>query len=74
MNKTYRVVFQENAGSKAVDAIAATVEGTWSNSVCRFNGEHDLAFVHVPDENSQYLEALLDGDDNIISYQERSYD
>lgn len=69
--KTYRIVFADNSGSFAVDAIATGAEGSWSNSVQRFDGEHDLAFVEVPAENAEYLENLLDGDDNVISYEGR---
>lgn len=68
--KTYRIVFADNSGSFSVDAIATTVEGSWSNSVQRFDGEHDLAFVEVPADNAEYLETILDGDDNVISYAE----
>ena len=72
MTKTYRIVFADNAGSRAVDAIAATVQGSWSNSVERFDGENDLAFVNVADENAEYLESILDDDSNVISYSERA--
>lgn len=66
--KTYRVVFADNTGSFAVDAIAASVDGVWSDSVRGFDGIHDLSFVKIPEENSEYLETLLDGDDNVVSY------
>ena len=69
--KTYRIVFHDNSGSSAVDVIAASVNGSWSNSVSRFDGEHDLAFIEVPSENAEYLETLLNGDDNVVSYAEQ---
>jgi len=72
MTKTYRIVFSDNAGSRAVDAIATTVQGSWSNAVERFDGEHDLAFVEVPADNAEYLESILDDDSNVISYSERA--
>lgn len=72
MTKTYRIVFADNTGSRAVDAIAATVQGSWSNSVERFDGENDLAFVNVADENAEFLESTLDDDSNVISYSERA--
>ena len=71
--KTYRIVFADNSGSFAVDAYATAVEGSWSNSVQRFDGEHDLAFLEVPNENVELLETLLDDDDNVISYGARDY-
>jgi hypothetical protein len=69
--KAYRIVFADNTGSRAVDSIAATVQGSWSNSVQRFDGENDLAFIDVADENAEYLEQMLDDDENVVSYQER---
>ncbi len=67
----YRIVFADNAGSFAVGAIAESVQGSWSNSVERFDGEHDLAFIECPVDNVEYLEEILDSDDNVISYGER---
>ncbi len=69
--KTYRIVFAENSGSSAVDVIAAAVNGSWSDSVSRFDGEHDLAFIEVPADNAEYLETLLNCDNNVISYSEQ---
>jgi len=71
MTTTYQIIFVDNRGSRAVESIAATVEGSWRNSVERFDGTNDLAFVDVPERNAEYLEKLLDEDDNVISYQER---
>lgn len=71
-DKTYRIIFNDNRGSFAVDAIAATVQGSWSNSVSNFDGEgHDLAFVTVSEVNAEYLEEILDTDDNVIEYKKR---
>jgi hypothetical protein len=67
----YRIIFRNNSGSFAVDAIASTVGGTWSNAVERFDGESDLAFIEVDDENSSYLEEILEEDDNVLSFGER---
>jgi hypothetical protein len=72
MTKTYRIVFADNSDSQAVDAIATSAQGSWSNSVPRFDGEHDLAFVEVADDNADYLESILDADENVISYTERN--
>lgn len=69
--KTYSIVFLNNSGSFAVESIAHTVQGSWWNSVQNFNGEHDMAFVDVEDANAEYLEALLDADENVVSYSER---
>ncbi len=69
---TYRVVFADNTGSFAVAAIAESCNGSWSNAVSRFDGQHDLAFVEVPAENAGHLEQMLDDDDNVIEYGERN--
>lgn len=72
MTKTYRIVFSDNTGSRAVDAIASSCEGQWRDCVQRFDGENDLAFVDVPTDNAEHLEEMLDADENVISYQERA--
>lgn len=69
---SYRVVFKDNAGCRAVESIAASAEGSWSGAVERFDGEHDLAFVKIPYEQRESLEAILDEDDNVVSYSERT--
>lgn len=71
-NKTYRIVFADNYDSFAVDAIAHSVDGLWSDSIQRFNGEHDLAFIEVSEENAEYLEAILNEDENVIYYEDRT--
>ena len=68
---TYRIVFADNTGSRAVDAIAASCDAKWRDCVQRFDGEHDSAFVDVPADNAEYLEQMLDDDENVVSYQER---
>ena len=68
---TYRIVFADNTGSRAVDAIAASCGAKWRDCVQRFDGEHDLAFVDVPADNVEHLEQMLDDDENVVSYQER---
>lgn len=69
-SKTYKIIFADNQGSFAIDTLATSCEGTWRGAVQRYNGEHDLAIIDLPAENSDYLEQLLDADDNVISYQE----
>ncbi len=64
----YRVVFKDNTGSRAVEALAFSCDGAWSNSVERFDGANDLAFIECPADNVDYLERLLDEDDNVVSY------
>jgi len=67
--KSCRIVFADNSGSYAVSAVAGAVDGCWRNSVQRFDGEHDLAYVDVPSENAEYLKTVLEEDDNVISYE-----
>ena len=66
--KTYRIVFANNSGSFAVNAIAESCNGSFRDGVERFDGEHDLAFIDVPADNAEYLEEMLDADENVISY------
>ena len=70
-NITYRIVFANNTGSSAVEALATSCGGAWSNSVQLFDGESDLAFIDCPEGNTEYLEGLLDDDENVISYDVR---
>lgn len=49
--KKYSIVFVDNTGSRAVDSIAQTFGGQWSNTVSRYDGTYDKAFVEVPEEN-----------------------
>ena len=67
---TYRIVFADNTGSRAVEALAYSCEGSWNNAVQKFDGENDLAFVECPAENVERLEIMMDEDDNVISYAE----
>ena len=69
--KTYRIEFADNSGSFAVDSIASAIGGRWWNSVQRFDGKNDLAFIDIEDDNVAHLEELLDSDDNVIAYGER---
>ena len=69
--KTYRVVFADDSGSQASDALAGSVGGSWKNSVQRFDGEHDLTFIECPEEQAEYLEGIMDEDENILCYEER---
>jgi histidinol dehydrogenase len=68
MEKRYSIVFHDNTGSRAVDAIAQTFDGAWSNAVSLTNGVHDMAFVDVPEEHIEALEECLENDDNVVSY------
>ena len=68
LNAKYRVVFKDNTGSRAVEAIAFTCDGTWSNSVNRYDGTNDLAFIEVPAENAECIEKILEEDENVVSY------
>lgn len=70
MTKTYRVVFTSNQGSFAADAIASSAGGSFRNTVERYDGKHDLAFIDVPDDSAEYLESMLDEDANVVSYRE----
>ena len=67
-NTTYRVVFSDNAGSRSAEALAFSCGGSWNNAVQRFDGENDMAFIECPAENVEYLESLMDDDENVISY------
>lgn len=67
---TYRIVFDDNTGSRAAESLAFSCGGSWGNAVERFDGEHALAFIECPTENVEYFESLLDEDDNVISYAE----
>ncbi len=68
--KTYRIVFADNRGSFAVDAYAHGI-GRWYGSVTNYDGEgHDLSFIDVEDDDAQWLEGLMDEDDNVLSYRE----
>ena len=64
----YKLILLNNTGSFAADAIATSVGGSFRDCVTRYNGEHDLAFIDCPDDNSDHLESLLDANDNIVSY------
>ena len=69
--KTYRVVFANDSGSRASDALAGSIGGSCRNSVQRFDGENDLAFIECPEEQAEYLEGIMDEDGNILCYRER---
>lgn len=68
---TYRIVFGDNSGSRAVQALAVSCGGSWRDGVERFDGENDLAFIECPAENAEFLEGMMDEDENVISYAER---
>ena len=65
---TYRVLFSDNRGSFASDAISASCERVSRNCVERFDGERDLALIDLPEENAEFLEALLESDINVLAY------
>jgi len=69
--KSFKIVFADNTGSDAIDALATSAGGTWRNTVSNYDGEgHDIGFIDVPAENADYLEEMLDADDNVIEYNE----
>lgn len=68
---TYRIVFADNTGSRAVQSLAVSCGGDWRDGVERFDGESDLAFIDCPAENAEFLEGMMDEDENVISYAER---
>ena len=67
--KTYRIIFENNQGSHAIDGIAATVNGEWHNTVSNYDLQHhDIGFIDIADEDSDYLEELLKNDENVIEF------
>lgn len=69
---TYKIIFEDNQGSFAVDAIATTFQGTWSNAVSNYDGQgHDIAFVTIDRDNVESFEAALEADENVIEYRAR---
>ena len=71
MKMTYEIVFVDNSGSRAVEAIACSCNGSWRNAVSNYDGQYDLAFVDLDSDDSEMLESMLDDDDNVISYEQR---
>lgn len=71
MKITYEIVFVDNNGSRAVEAIAFSCDGSWHNAVSGYDGQHDLAFIDLDSHDSEMLESMLDDDDNVISYRQR---
>jgi hypothetical protein len=69
--KTYRIVFLDNTGSRAVEALAASCGGAWRNAVTAFDGVLDQAIIDVPDASADHLESLLDDDANVVQYAEQ---
>ena len=70
--KTYKIIFHDNTGSRAVNAIAETVDGNWRNTVSDYDGEgHDIGFVDVDEENASYLENILNDDENVVEFSVR---
>ena len=67
--KTYKIIFNDNSGSWAIDAIAATVQGNWRNTVENYDGQgHDIGFIDVDDECAPDLEAILKDDENVVEF------
>ena len=67
--KSYKVIFNDNSGSWAIDAIATTVQGTWRNTVNNYDGQgHDIGFIDVDDEYAADLEEILKNDENVVSF------
>lgn len=69
--KTYRIIFADNTGERAADALAHEV-GRWYGTVSNYNGRgHDLAFIDIDDDGyAEYIEQLMEQDDNVLSYSE----
>lgn len=68
--KLYRIELIDNTGDFAIQRITQSCDGETISSVQNYNGECDLAIINIPDEQSEYLEEILDHDDNIILYRE----
>ena len=69
--KTYKIIFNDNSGSFAIDAIATTVQGNWRNTVSNYDGQgHDIGFLDVENENAADLEAILKNDENVVEFSE----
>ncbi|HKX54179.1 MAG TPA: hypothetical protein VJM47_10300 [Nitrosospira sp.] len=66
--RSYKIIFANNQGSFAVNALALACDGSWRDAVQRYNGKHDLAFIDVKEENAAHLEEMLEQDDNVLSY------
>ena len=66
--RTYKIIFANNRGSFAANALALACDGTWRDAVERYNGKHDLAFIDVEEENVSHLLEMLEQDDNVLSY------
>ena len=65
----YKIIFKDNRGSFAIDAIAHTVQGDWHNIVNNFDGKgHDIGFVDVPSQYAAYMEEILTVDENVIKW------
>lgn len=67
---TYRIYMTGDPGSFHVDALAASVEGVWHNTA--LVGDETVAFITLPADHVEYLEELLEADENTISYGEYS--
>lgn len=69
---TYRIIFSDNSGSFAVDALAQGV-GRWYGAVSNYDGDgHDMAFIELDsDADADYFEDVLESSDNVISYSVR---
>lgn len=66
--RSYKIIFANNQGSFAVNALSLACDGSWRDAVQRYNGKHDLAFIDVEEENVAHLEEMLEQDDNVLSY------
>lgn len=68
---TYRVIFSANSGSFESDALASSVGGRSWNTVQRFDGVNDLAFIDVDADNAELLEELMEQCESVIEYEQR---
>jgi hypothetical protein len=66
--RSYKIIFANNQRSFAVNVLSLACDGSWRDSVERYNGKHDLAFIDVREENAAHLEEMLEQDENVLSY------
>ena len=67
----YRIQLLDDIGGRHSDAIAYTVDGVVAFSTRQAAGGYEATIV-VPDAQRETLELLLDGDDNIVTYYDRT--
>ncbi len=68
MARSYKIIFANNRGSFAANALALACDGSWRDAEPRYNGKHDLVIIDVEEENVAHLEEMLEQDENVLSY------